>query len=305
MCDTLDIYSIVEDMQAEAEEFHRKITIAKFKHASITFNTFKPVESQPTHRPVSEADTDPQRDWLPDFSRNQNSLANQARLVRSYETLILMPKSENMANQKVINGMNLSQEDGTDDYYDKLVHQKREPTITSPTLYCSKNTDYYSDLNLQESPQLRPKCARPNDAEEKVKHKPKMRTTISNPLSPYTTVEELKFPPLPPVYNPRKNSVVGEGEELYLAPRQLQKIRSGKYDHLAGLIRVAWSCENLKPTPASAKVQDEMEIYDTPSFISPALVHKRDSMVLDQPLPSSLESLGSQDTYMEMSATHV
>lgn len=323
------MYAIVEDVQAEVEEVRRKEnTAAKFKYASITFDTFKPVDSLPTRPPVHQSDVEfeSRRDRLPSFARNYNPAANRVELARSYEVVTLKPKSEAGVNE--VGGEHLSQGYGTDDEYDKLMHEKKELMVTSQRNFSISygnvtDTADYSQLNQVQNrftqvriqPQLKlPGCSSPNNAEVKVKPMPKKRTNLPkpNPLSSYTAVKKHEGPPLPPPYDPMFDKIEGtekiEEEEHYKVPMKQKRITSGHYDHPSSLIRVAWSCENLGSTQASAEVQDgAIGLYDIPSSLSPSLAaHKRNSMVLDQPLQElSLHSLFSQDSYIDMTATHV
>lgn len=312
------MYASVEEMKAEAADVRRKEnTAAKFTNASITFNTFKPVKSQLTSLSVSQSELDinPQRHWHPNFSQNYN-LAAQRQLARSYETVILMPKSETNANQEDISVKNLSQGDETDEDYENLVYREGTPTMTSQrnfSISCSKNpeiTTDYSELMLQECPHHpQPGIALANDEEEKVKPNPKKRTSLPNPRHSYTAVKKFKTRPLPPLYDPRIAREVEEDEaeetEYYNVPAKWRRAsRSGHYDRPSSLIRVALSCENLKSTPASAEVL-ETGHYDIPSSILPYFEDKKGSMVLGQLLQLSFDSLSSQDSYVDMTATRV
>ncbi len=294
----------------EVEEVRQKESTAKkFGYASITFDTFKPSNSRPpSYQPELDID---QRNRLPSFARNYNPAANRVQLARSYEVVTLMNKPPaNEATNAVAGASKAGAENGPREEYDTLSYPERKPTMTSQRNFSISQAEYatdYSQLQLQKKPKQKMAIVgEPASIYQNEKPIPRQRSKFPKPalLSSYSSVKKSSPPPLPPPYNPTSSATNDLNEDHYKVPKSYREIENGYYDRPSSLVRVARSCENLGhagPQFIQHEGATASSIYDMPSSISPPLARQ---LEMEAQL-KSLNSLFSQDSYIDMSATQV
>ena len=325
-------YAMVEEAQAEMEEVKRKeVRDAKFQYASVTFDTFKPAPGE-----QSAAEPEEHEHRLPSFARNFNPIANRAMLARSYEIVTPMgaPKAE-AGTKPSADGTDLQLEE-----YDKLIHQERKMTSTSTrkmtgasqrnfsiSTRVKETKPNYSQLELttkansQEASELGVKRIKPG-----VKNRNLIKADVEDPPSKipsYSLVKKPKAPPLPPRYDYdiQEEEVKEEApqEEHYKVPRSVRRREQmNTYDRPSSLVRVAWSCENirsqsrpLKTDPHTTTASGDLDFYDAPAIFPRGRgAHSQRSLLHNEPMYANnvaevLQNSASVGSYIDMTGSQV
>ena len=344
---------MVEDAQAEVAEVKRKEERQrKFQYASITFDTFKPTEKCTPSVYQPEPDCEHQEHGrLSSFRMSDyNPSADRVELARSYEIVSLIPIADQARKKDEWRDAGGQEEYHklTRQGSKMKGYTQRNFSISNTNHPASKD---YAQLQMQMKPppreeeiKLPPRTTLQGEEikppphalqEEVATNKPpimkrsfvqKEQRTM-NKFPSYSEVQKARGPPLPPRSDPiiMVDNGGGMEEEHYKVPSVRRSIHDtgmeqgmdadaqGHYDHPSSLVRVAWSCENLKKKNSSQEGGTSKTIvvggtiYDSPS--STLMVRSQSSMMqngMQAPSQSNLsERTISQDSYIEMTGSQV